>query len=567
MSPCDSDRCGPSPRFHPAALKRLAGDAVYERGAAYARQDRVRILSIGFGKVHAVVRGSEQYRATVEGEGGRIGGSCDCPAFQDWGFCKHLVAVALTVNGMAPAAITEAVGRTDRLRAHLTSQPSAVLADRLLHWAERDPALRRELELELELQDAPDEVLLRRLWEEIDQVTAVEGYLDWRGAASLADDVRTVVTRIEALSAAGRIGVALGGLDHLLDGADSLLEEVDDSDGEVYGAIEEALALHLLTCRAAGPDGEALARQLFERQTTSGFDFWSQAHADYAEVLGAAGLAEYRRLAEAAWEARPPGVDRHQVRAVLDFFALKAGDVDARIALRAAVANTAADYLELAELCLGARRESEALAWAEEGLWKCEDRPDRRLTILAADLRRSSGDPAKAEALLWTAFERAPSLELHRLIKQTAADPPAAVERAVGIVEARAARDVSPSSGARALLLDLLLEEGRPGQAWEAARSHGCSDSALERLARTTEGSHPREAIDAYVRLIQRNVERTGNEAYAKACGLLARAARLRIALGEGGEQARHVLELRERHKAKRNFIRLLDDPAAWPDR
>src|SRR5665213_1505181 len=93
----------PAPRFDPDVLRHLAGDAAYARGAAYAREDRVRIVSIGPAEVHAHVTGTEVYRATIEGDGRRIAGACDCPAFEDRGFCKHLVAVALTVNAMHPA--------------------------------------------------------------------------------------------------------------------------------------------------------------------------------------------------------------------------------------------------------------------------------------------------------------------------------------------------------------------------------------------------------------------------------------------------------------------------------
>ncbi|HEY5411229.1 MAG TPA: hypothetical protein VIJ94_10940, partial [Caulobacteraceae bacterium] len=378
---------------------------------------------------------------------------------------------------------------------------------------------------------------------------------------------RSVLDQIEAVSAAARPAVAMGALNHLLDGAEDLLDEVDDSDGEVYAVIEEASGLHLAVCRVMRPDPIALARELFERRVASGFDLWSNAHADYAEILGAVGLAEYRRLAQEALHNGATGEDRDSALAVLDYFAMAEGDIDARIALRAPHAALARDYLELAEICLGARREREALAWVEEGLWKCEDRPDRRLTILAADLHRSAGDPAKAEALLWGAFERAPSIELHRLIKQSALDGAAAIDRSIAVVRTRAAKDQSPWSGPRALLIELLLEESRAGEAWDAVRAHGCPDGGLERLARATESSHPREAIAAYSGLIERCVLLTSNEGYARACGLLARVGRLRANLGEPAEQSRHLLELRQRHKAKRNFIRLLDDPRSWLER
>ena len=82
------------------------------------------------------------------------------------------------------------------------------------------------------------------------------------------------------------------------------------------------------------------------------------------------------RLAEAAWREGGDRYDRYRVRGILNSFAAEEGDVDARIALRASDAETAGDYTWLVTLCLEAGRQEEALAWAEEGLWKLEDRPD-----------------------------------------------------------------------------------------------------------------------------------------------------------------------------------------------
>ena len=60
-----------------------------------------------------------------------------------------------------------------------------------------------------------------------------------------------------------------------------------------------------------------------------------------------------------------------------------------------------------------ARRDQEALRLAEEGLWLFEDgRPDERLVFFAVDLLSQAGRNTDAEAQLWRAFEKAPSLEL-----------------------------------------------------------------------------------------------------------------------------------------------------------
>ena len=124
---------------------------------------------------------------------------------------------------------------------------------------------------------------------------------------------------------------------------------------------------------------------------------------------------------------------------MLDRLAEQAGEVDARIELRASIAASAWDYLNIAEICLQAGRDAEALRWADEGLWKSEDKPESRLVVFAARLRRRVGEPEKAEAQLWAEFERAPTLEVYRLLRDDAARPGAVVDRSAEILRGRIA--------------------------------------------------------------------------------------------------------------------------------
>jgi uncharacterized Zn finger protein len=552
------------PRFDVAALREIAGEAAFARGAAYARQGRARILSIAPGEVRAEITGSEIYHALLNGGGAAISGGCSCPAFEGWGFCKHLVAVALTVNAASPAEIATADGAEARLRAHLAGQTSEALAERLLALARRDSALWRELDAEAALAGGDDETALALICETIDEAMDIGGRVDWRGAGAWADDVGTAVGRIAALLAAGRAGVALAALDHLFDLADEAWEEIDDSEGEATAALRQARELHLAACAEARPDPVVLAGELFEHEMTSDFDLWTDARRIYARPLGKRGRAEYRRLAETAWREGGDRHDRARVREILDAFAEDDGDVDARIALRASEAHSAHDYAGLAALCLAAGRRDEALVWAEEGLWRLEDHPDFHLTTLTADLMRDAGRRADAEALLWKAFERQPDERLHRMLKKTAADPAGVADRCAGLVEARiAAQASSPWSTLPGLLVDMLLEESRADDAWRAARTHRCPDQVIERLARATEGSHPEDAIAAYADLVERHIKLTTNQGYEEACRLLTHLEDLRARRGQSAAHAAHLEDLRTRHKFKRNFIRLLGNRRA----
>jgi len=183
------------------------------------------------------VSGSQVYRARLVGSGRALSGTCDCPAFDDWGFCKHLVAVALTVNAASPSALGDVEARRTRIGEHLRGLGVNRLAARLLEVADRDQALMRELEFETSLGGADDSVLFEQIASALDEATAVEDYVDWRGAGTLADDLRAVFEQIRQLLDAGRAAVAIKLLDRFFDDAEDLFEAVDDSNGEVGGAM------------------------------------------------------------------------------------------------------------------------------------------------------------------------------------------------------------------------------------------------------------------------------------------------------------------------------------------
>ncbi|MGH7023171.1 MAG: SWIM zinc finger family protein [Caulobacteraceae bacterium] len=551
-------------RFERAALRERAGEKVFARGVAYADEGRVRILSIGRGGIAARVVGSEPYSVTLTGSGRKFGGGCSCPAFEDWGFCKHLVALALTMN--ETEAVADFEQNETRLRAYLTRQTAEQLSERIMTLAARDEDLWRQLDSEAAFAVGDDETVVALLDDAIDQAMDTGGGFNWRGAGDWADGVRQVVGQIEKLLAGGRHVVALRALDRLFELAEEACEEIDDSEGEAATVLGEAQELHLAACVAAKPDPVLLAQTLFEREVESFTDLWPGAWATYAKPLGKRGKAEYRRLAEAAWRESGDRGDRSAAMRILDAIAQDAGDIDARIALRAPDATEARDFTNLAQLCIEAGRKDAALAWAEEGVWRLEDRPDRHLTTLAASLMRGAGRSAEAEALLWKAFERDPDMRLYQELKRTSADPSSVGERCARQIERR----IVPTSGRiwlplPDLLVEVLLEEGLADQAWRARHAHGCGERLLETLARATEDSHPDEAVQAYANMVERNIASANNGGYGAACRLVGHLEDLRARQGQSAAHAAHLQELRSRHKAKRNFIRLLDDRRAWP--
>ncbi len=393
-------------RFDLDALRKLAGDKVFARGEAYHRGHQVQILAIDSKRVLARVAGTEDYRTELAGRGKTIGGACSCPAFEDWGFCKHMVATALTANEAGGAV--EGDGALARIRKHLKSKRVDALVDIIMELAERDAALFRKLDLVAVAHDSDIRGLEAALRKAIDGATRTRGFIDYSEAGGWAAAIDETLNALDDLASGKHADVALELAEHAIDRIKHAIESIDDSDGHCTTLLDHARDIHLAAARTARPEPVQFARDLFAREMADEYGTFGGAAALYAVVLGEKGLAEYCRLASAAWDQLPlrngrgrhePGSDYHRLAGILDFFAKRDGNVEARIALRATDLSSPWQYLQLAEFCLAQGREDEALRRAEEGLWMFEDdRPDKRLVFFAADLLAKSSRKPEARS-------------------------------------------------------------------------------------------------------------------------------------------------------------------------
>jgi uncharacterized Zn finger protein len=565
-------------RFDPAALRDLAGDAVFRRGEDYVHAGRVELLSDDGTYLRARIAGTEVYRATLRGEGSRFTGECSCPAFTDHGFCKHLVATALAANAAADGG--EGVpDRIGAIRAYLRGLGVKRLAEMLLDLAERDPALLDRLDLAASAASGDPDEVAERCRAALKRALRTGRFVDYGEAGAWTQGVLDVLDQLEGLIGSSQAELVLEMVNDLFQRLPRALENVDDSDGGGSEIAERAAALHLAACEAARPDPVALARELFRLETTENFGTFAGASERYTHLLGAAGQEEYCRLAQAAWDRLPQtrqrrggvvtpqedGLARYRLFPILDRFAEQAGDVDRRIALREAQLEHAHDYLRLAEFCLQQGREAEAVRRAEEGAWLFDDLSGEPLLLFLAERHRAAGQGAKAEAVLWPGFERRPSMRLYEALvkgKKAGSTARAAVaDRAVALLEeklGRTGKDRWLRGDLAGLLVEILLRERRLPAAWAAARQHGCSDGIWRVLAEASEKDMPGEALAVYERLVEQQVGLTNRHGYTQACHLVARMAPLRVARGEAAIHRAYVESLLARHRAKRNFVAML---------
>jgi uncharacterized Zn finger protein len=205
------------------------------------------------------------------------------------------------------------------------------------------------------------------------------------------------------------------------------------------------------------------------------------------------------------------------------------------------------------QFCQSHGRVDDALRRAEEGLWMFEDQqPDEQLVSFTVELLSKAGRKADAEALLWRAFEKAPSFELYKQLRKLGGK--AALQRIIGILEMRSAGKKRAGWSTTAdLLVSILIEENMFDAAWAITRKDEVSFGVRITLADASKARHPREALEVYAERVNQFVSTGGNHAYGEAAKIIARMA----ALQSEAKQVAYVATRKERHRQKRNFMKL----------
>jgi hypothetical protein len=399
------------------------------------------------------------------------------------------------------------------------------------------------------------------------------GYHDMRAFIARADGVAHLLRELlrskraaEATELAGyamRRGIAT-------------YERTDDSSGGFGETLHQLAALHLEICRAAKPEPEAFGESLFELQMRDDWGFFK--FEDYAPLLDSKGLARYRALAAKAWEKVPalgPSAKRdyqsgHSIIAgIMEALARHDGDLDALVAVTGRDLSHPYRFVQIAEILGKAGRHGEALAWAERGRKAFpRDLDSRLLDFLAEAYHREKRDE-EAIALAWEHFTGHPRLDAYQRLAKCAGRAKAWKtwrENALSHLRAELKRPDRKggawhwTGAGHTLLVEIFLHEGDSDAALAEAKSGSCTESAWTQLAHAREKDHPQDAAAIYRNSIDGIVNQTNNRAYDEAAELTAKIKALMQRAGQKEEFATWLETLLLKHKAKRNFVKRMEE-------
>jgi uncharacterized Zn finger protein len=552
--------------FGEADLQRVAGERSFGRGQGYL--DAVGDLEIGVGQVTATVYGTDAYEVVLDLGDDGVTGECSCPHGREGFFCKHLVAVGLTVlarSGDVPAQQAAAAATARSLETWLDGLSRDDLLRLVREQVREDRGLRRRLELRAAAAGPDLSDVRARVGELLDvrgfsRYGSIE-YADAQAYSSQVDEVVAVIDGlIDSRQAADAVSIAGYALSAVLEA----LEQADDSDGWIGGSAQELADAHARACTAAPVDPVELAGWLAGFVLGDGqmlSDFYAGA---YDDALGGHGWAEYRRLITQAWQKNPSGWhEKYLMQELLR----GAGDVDALVAVYAAeLLPSGYTHLMIAQEFDEVGRADEALEWAERGLREAAGSLDARLVDYLAARYEATGAFGKALAARQNAFDSSRTLASYRALRDAAGKAgqwEAVRERALQRLRSDAAASAAQSRAGFGwsegpVWISALIDDGDVGAAWDAA-SGVASDRQWLALADLISSDRPADALPVYLRAIEPLRSQTGDPVYQQAAALLGKIQYCHQQLGTAPEFAAYLAALRADQKRKRNLIKLLD--------
>jgi len=467
------------------------------------------------------------------------------------------------------------------IRDFLLKQSVEFLVEQLINQIQRDDILFRNLYLKAERASGvlEDVTSFRKA---IDHAARIDDFIGWREAGDFASGLHEIANSLEELMSPASAGDLVDLTEYFIVRLDKSLESVDDSSGEVGGVLRRLESLHLEACILAKPEPVELAERLFHYEMTLSFDSFYDSLNKYQDVFGESGCAHYRVLAEKQWEQikpikaddknrTPDNGRRFRITKIMETLANMSGDINALVAIKSRDLSMPYHYLSIAEIFQKAGQIEHALEWAEKGLKEFPGRQDNRIRDFLAFEYIKCERTAEAEQLVWVQFEEKPELaqfcKLHDLGKNLG-NWTSLRERALSSLESTVVIKANtitrwhpqPTQPDWSQRIEIAIWENDLETAWQFSQMGDCSRRTLLSLAEKLEKHQPNNAASLYCKIIPSIVDETNNQAYQEAIRYLEKLGGIFCSLNKTEELAKFVESLRIRFKAKRNFIKLLDE-------
>nr|WP_284749996.1 hypothetical protein [Amycolatopsis sp. RTGN1] len=402
------------------------------------------------------------------------------------------------------------------------------LADLLHAQAERDPELRHSLELRAATQSG-DVSEAHRLLD-----TAVTD-----GNGEYTAKVGAVLDTLQRMLDLGSRADLAPLARRTVDDISEVLEQSGDHTGDLGDRLDRAVALYARACAARPPDPEKLADWILEVE----FDGPGRPSidlADFATALGEPGLRRIKSTVDDVLTAGGPGHRRDVAERLREQLAEVLGDVDELVAILSAKPPRRDVSLKIVRVLRAAGRHSEAIAHAARAL--------------THDKNPKPPEPEDETSRRRKDFDAEPDRETFAALREAAtADGKWTTQRRAAL--ARLRELAAESTGQADELARVLLDDGRPDEAWRACVRFGASPELTLELAEQRAAEHPAETIPVFREHVEELIERKDPQAYQEAARRLKLLRTLHKRAESADEFTAYLAALVETHRRKTRLI------------
>ncbi|WP_172118173.1 SWIM zinc finger family protein [Halomonas hibernica] len=560
----------------------LAGDAAFSRGVQYYQQGMVIHWDKSGSTISADVEGSELYHVTLTLTKQGLSGGCNCPASEGIDFCKHCVAVALAFRAEQAKQAQRVEGDTsDRIHAYVESLDKPSLVEALLSLIENDPVLYQQWSLKA---DAALGVLDHKALKK--RITAAfpinRGLFRYSQVSHYFSKAEAVIEQLAEQVPQLPSVKSLALVDYALARMDKALETIDDSGGFRFHCEHLLHTLHIKTVKRLDWPADKLADYLYEKSFGGEEDRYPPIPDAYLDVLNQASQNAYHERLQQALDELPNQTatmewdDRYRLtrlREPLLKRAQAAGDLPAILALYQKTISDEKDCLEAAELCIAYEAWDQVAAWLTYAA-ECEAKNNHRWQLernrLEIRLKLHRGEADAAAEQQWGIYQHTQQLEDYRQLVTLIEAHQLATDYRQQACDWLLKCITQPSEKmpfyqvqrAKDSLLEIYLHEGRLDDAQALCAEHKVSAHLLYQLAKALPS--PDAQIPLYLRLVRLYVEQTNKQGYRQGIALLKELKKSLQTPAQYSAFAHMLTQLHSEFKAKRNFIKWLNE--AFPD-
>lgn len=554
-------------------LIRLAGKPAFNRGMDYFKNGHVLELKQKGSQITAEVEGSEVYLVRLKLTSSQLDGACNCPASEGFDFCKHCVAVALSLREtQAEQNELAQSGAENRLKAFLLKQDKHKLADWLLELIETDRALLQQWSMRADRELGVIDVasLKKRITATIPYNRHLHRYNQVRNyftqVAIMADHLKEMT---EQLPAEDTIKL----VDYALQRIYRALETIDDSGGFRYDAIEILHAVHIAACAQLDWPKNKITSYLLDLIFGKHRDVYPEIPSSYADTLGKEGMDLFNQHLQEKWDALPPlkqGANFKekfpyiQLQHMLEKQSIVSDDKQATIKLKQKMAASLYDYQELAELSLDIGDYEAVEAWLKKCLQSKEQDYQQRTRRIQIKLFMARELWLEALEKQWKLYTKSQQLKDYLAVlelSEKAGDSHDWKSKAIQFLiklsqdKNRGRWEVSITDK----LLEIYLHHKAFEEALALVTKEQANTNLLIELAWNI-SKQSEKAFPLFQHVIESHINRATNDAYYQAIEILQQMAeKLKTS-----QQKKIIIELldhlRKKYRAKRNFIKWLNE-------